>query len=151
MAESPRRLHTPFAQLDWADIRRQAQALGTDGCSGPTLPVFVDCCYQHDIAYRTHADEFGDPITRREADARMRECIQWRDIFGEASVVAQVRYWALRAFGWWAWRQRRPATDLKRALYAQLDAYHAAQLAIQHERRDEIPEEAPQPRPEAVD
>lgn len=117
-----------FEDLDWPDIRRQAHALGTDGCSGPTLPLFTDCCYQHDIAYRTHSDEFGDPITRGEADARFRECIQSRDIFGEFSIIAHARYLVLRAVGWWHWRTHRPATALKRGLYERIAKLSASRV-----------------------
>ena len=117
-----------FEALDWPDIRRQAHALGTDGCSGPTLPLFTDCCYQHDIAYRTHSDEFGDPITRGEADARFRECIQSRDILGELSIIAHARYLVLRAVGWWHWRTHRPATALKRGLYERIAELQTARV-----------------------
>ena len=118
--EPRRRDRLGFHQLHWPAIRQMAKSLGGDGCSGPTIPLFVDCCDQHDIAYRTHSDEFGDPITRAEADARMRECIQSRDPLGEASVVAQWRFVALRMFGWLYWRRRTPATTLKRGLYERL-------------------------------
>ena len=166
-----------FEALDWPDIRRQAHALGTDGCSGPTLPLFVDCCYQHDIAYRTHSDEFGDPITRGEADARFRACIQSRDILGELSLIAHARYLVLRAVGWWHWRKHRPATALKRGLYERIAELQAARVgdtesaaapemvaetpAETHPRTaeasgvkprgEQVADEAPDARPDAVD
>ncbi len=102
-----------FGAVDWPEIRRQAAALNSDGCSGPTLPIYVDCCLLHDIAYQTHCDEHGNPTTRLEQDVRFRECMQWFSPLGEASPVASWRYAAVRLLGWYYWMQRKPATPIK--------------------------------------
>ena len=117
-----------FAAANWDAIRAQAEALHTDGCSGPTIQVYVNCCYQHDIAYCTHSDEFGFPITRQEADERFRECIQHFSPFGEGSPMAAWRYWALRLFGWRAWRQQTAPTYWKEGLYERLAELQAARV-----------------------
>ena len=106
-----------FSKTPWAMIKARATVLGSDGCSGPTLPLYVQCCYQHDIAYHTHCDEFGDPITRKEADARFRACIQHFSPLGNDSPMAQWRYYAVRLFGWWAWMNFTPCRMLKRLLF----------------------------------
>jgi hypothetical protein len=79
-------------------IRRRAAELHSDGCSGPT-EVFHICCLAHDIAYRTGADHFDHPITRREADARFRRCMQSRSPVGRFSPTAWFRWVLVRIFG----------------------------------------------------
>lgn len=90
---------------DWSRVREMARTLGSDGCSGPTFELYRDCCLQHDIAYRTGRDEDGAPITRREADARFRQCMQARSALGRWSPVAWWRWLAVRAVGWAYWQQ----------------------------------------------
>ena len=107
-----------FSQVDWDAVRRKAMALQSDGCSGPTLPIYVQCCFQHDIAYRTHCDEHGAPITRKQADQRFRACMEHFSILGDHSLIAEWRYWAVRLFGWWAWINFEPCRTLKRLLFA---------------------------------
>lgn len=89
-----------------AKVRKRALELGTDGCSSITQ-VYQLCCYEHDIAYRTAKDVEGNPLTRREADAAFRKCMQGKSKLGKASPVAAVRWVAVRAFGWWGWRKAR--------------------------------------------
>ena len=85
---------------DWQKVRDQAAALGSDGCSGPTVEWYRDCCLQHDIIYRTGRDEEGQPVSRREADARFRRCMQQQSRLGRYSPVSWWRWLAVRALGW---------------------------------------------------
>lgn len=87
----------------WDRIRQLAAELKSDGCSG--VPDFYkDCCDEHDIHYRTRKDIDGNPITRAEADARIRACIQERSRFGILSPMAAWRWLGLRLLGGRAWR-----------------------------------------------
>ena len=86
---------------DWtheyrALVRAKAQELESDGCSG--VPDFyLDCCYEHDIAYRTGCDVYGNPITRAEADRWFRISIQ------NHSILAKVKLGFLSPVSWWRW------------------------------------------------
>jgi hypothetical protein len=75
----------------WERVRDKAGELGTDGCSGAT-GAFVECCYEHDIHWRTGKTLDGRPITEHEANKRFRNCMQSRSRFGFFSPVA-----------WWRW------------------------------------------------
>ena len=86
----------------WAAVRARAAELKADGCSG--VPEFYrDCCMNHDIHYRTHKTLEGEPITRAEADARFRRCMQDRSRFGKSSPMALWRWLGVRLFGRKAW------------------------------------------------
>lgn len=86
----------------WERVRNEAGRLGSDGCS-MALGTYVDCCYEHDIAYRTGATVDGVCLTKEEADARFRSCIQSHSIFGWYSPVAWVRFGILKWRGQKAW------------------------------------------------
>lgn len=75
----------------WDRVRDKAYELGTDGCSGAT-GAFAECCYEHDIFWRTGKTLNGKPITRKEANTRFRHCMQARSRFGFFSPMA-----------WWRW------------------------------------------------
>jgi len=83
-------------------ITRRAKELGSDGCTG-TVEIFRICCLQHDIAYRTRHDMYGDPITRREADAQFRRCMQGESRLGRFSIIAVCRWILMRIVGRGAW------------------------------------------------
>lgn len=82
----------------WQDVRRKAKELGSDGCSG-VIDFYVDCCSEHDIAYETDADVYGHPMTRAEADADFRRCIQSKSPFGAFSPMSYWRWLGVRLFG----------------------------------------------------
>jgi hypothetical protein len=82
----------------WERVHDKAAELGADGCSFAT-GAFVDCCLEHDIHYRTGLTLNGTPITRREADARFRSCMQSRSKLGFFSPMSWWRWAAVRAFG----------------------------------------------------
>ena len=86
----------------WQRVRDEAGRIGSDGCT-MALGAYKDCCFEHDIAYRTGATVDGICLTREEADARFRSCIQSHSRFGWYSPVAWVRFWVLRWRGQQAW------------------------------------------------
>jgi hypothetical protein len=87
----------------WRRVTETARELGGDGCSGPTLQVFRSCCDEHDIHYRTGQRLDGRPITRGEADAEFRRCMQQRSRLGRWSPMPWWRWLAVRAVGWAHW------------------------------------------------
>ena len=60
-----------------------------------------NCCYKHDIDY------WKKPITRAEADRRLRRCFKRRYIeankFKLAKIIPTIIYYFLRVFGWIKW------------------------------------------------
>lgn len=83
-------------------IRQVAGFMKSNGCTG--VPDWhVDCCFEHDIAYRSGHDVLGYKITRREADKRLRWCIQMESPFGIFSPMSWWRWLAVRLFGFKAW------------------------------------------------
>ena len=79
----------------WRQVRKFAADLESDGCSG--VPDFyLECCLEHDIHYRTHQRLDGTPITKDEADAMLRSCIQRRSLAGALSPMATWRWLALK-------------------------------------------------------
>ena len=83
-------------------IRAKAKALGADGCTG--VPEFFrDGCLEHDIAYRTHRDLLNNPITKAEADFRLKWYIQMHSIFVRFSPMAWWRWRAVKHFADKAW------------------------------------------------
>lgn len=60
----------------WEKVRQAAAKLHSDGCTASPDLWIKDCCYEHDIAYRTGKDVDGVPISRLRADWRLLRCIQ---------------------------------------------------------------------------
>lgn len=87
----------------WQRVRLIAKGLGSDGCTG-VGEFYRDCCLEHDIHYRTGCRIDGTPISRAEADARFRECIQARSPWGKLSPMSWWRWAAVRLFGGKSWR-----------------------------------------------
>jgi hypothetical protein len=84
----------------WQRVKDYARQLGGDGCSGPTLQVHRSCCDEHDIHYRTGRTLDGRPITRAEADAEFRRCMQARSLGGRWHPLPWWRWVAVRLAGW---------------------------------------------------
>lgn len=82
----------------WRRVRQRAWELRSDGCTG-VVDVYKDCCLEHDIAYRTGRTVEGAPVTRTEADAMFRRCMQRRSFLGVLSPMAWIRWGAVRLFG----------------------------------------------------
>jgi hypothetical protein len=72
--------------------------LSSDGCTGVT-EAYQPCCHEHDIAYATGRTVEGAPVTRAEADAMFRRCIQARSPLGRLSPMAWWRWAGVRVFG----------------------------------------------------
>ncbi len=85
-------------------VKMKADALHSDGCSG--VPDFyIVSCYEHDIAYRTGIGYIDNqPISRKEADIRMKWHVQLCSPFGRFSPMAQWRYWWIRWFSRKHWQ-----------------------------------------------
>ena len=88
----------------WQRVKDYARQLGGDGCSGPTLQLFRECCDEHDIHYRTGRRLDGRPITRGEADAEFRRCMQERSPGGRWHPLPWWRWAAVRVAGWLHWK-----------------------------------------------
>ena len=88
----------PTTTVDWDRVRARAKELNSDGCTG-VKDFYKDCCLLHDIYYRTGADLDGQPVTRREADALLRDCIRSRSRLGKWSPLALVRWTGTRLLG----------------------------------------------------
>lgn len=85
----------------WERTKQLAAALGGDGCSSSPDLFYRPCCDRHDIHYRTGLTIDGDPITRAQADAQLRDCMKRH---GKTPIVGRWLlpwvYWAaVRTFG----------------------------------------------------
>ena len=105
----------------WAWLSAQAHAAHSDGCT-LVSEMFHECCEEHDLAYRYGKDpwsayifgwEDAESITRAEADARFRQCIQERSHLGKASPISWIRWAGVRLGGWKAWGKRHDAPPTK--------------------------------------
>jgi len=90
-------------QRYWKWVREEALALKSDGCTGVPDKLYEDCCYEHDIHYRTGRTIFDEPVTRAQADTRLRECIQIRSKLGKLDPMSWWRWAGVRLFGGGAW------------------------------------------------
>lgn len=97
-------LSTPnWRHMTSDDVDAIDHAIDSDGCSGPALQFYRNGCVLHDFWYRTHVDFDGRSITRRTADANLREYIARHSVLDGMSPMAHWRYVALRLFGGRAW------------------------------------------------
>lgn len=81
-------------------VRREARRIKSDGCSGPTLPMYEDGCFEHDIHYAIHKDFYeGVEILQEDADRMMKWYIWTHSWFGRWSPMARWRYRALSKNG----------------------------------------------------
>lgn len=83
----------------WDIVRRMAKELKSDGCS-MVADIWVDCCYEHDIHWRTGKTIDGEDISIGEANKRFRECMQAKSKLGKASPVALWRWAGVTIRGW---------------------------------------------------
>ncbi len=89
----------------WKRVRAKAKELRSDGCSGVS-DLYLDACYEHDIAYRTGHTVDGEPRTRAQADEDFRRTIQDLSPLGAASPLSWVRWAGVRLFGKSSWRKK---------------------------------------------
>lgn len=94
------------------ELKALAESIGSDGCSGPTLQVHVDCCWEHDWSYVTCMTPRGVPTTKAEADRRFRDCLQAHSPLRFLSPLAWWRWLAVMQFG----RGSFPAPGVARRL-----------------------------------
>lgn len=109
----------------WEAVRRYAADHGSDGCTLVTQ-LYQDCCFEHDRAYSQHKDMWGDPITRGEADAEFRRCIQRRSFMGRFSPISYLRWFGLRIGGWFSWsrshrKAQKQAEEAREKILRQLE------------------------------
>jgi hypothetical protein len=57
------------------DLKRAWKYLKGDGCTAVPDLTYSKCCRAHDADYRYAVNEEGEPLTRAEADKRLRECM----------------------------------------------------------------------------
>lgn len=103
---------TDWTKLTANDIALIDRAIRSDGCSGPTLPLYRNGCVLHDFWYRLHLDFNGLPIRRGEADYRLMLYIENHSPFHKWSPMAEWRYRALCLFGQAAWDGEERGTPL---------------------------------------
>jgi hypothetical protein len=99
----------------WPWVREQAAAVGGDGCSH-SPDIYVDCCHEHDLAYRVGRDprdawvkgswREAIPIDKATADKRLRQCQRSRSPLRWFSPIARIYYRAVSLFG--RWRPKGP-------------------------------------------
>lgn len=89
----------------WEQVSKKATELASDGCTG-VIDFYLPCCHRHDLMYRLHVDMDGTPITRAEADAKFRECMQKRSRLGNFNPMSYIRWAGVRIFGHKAWKHR---------------------------------------------
>src|SRR3990167_3710815 len=93
---------------DWVKARKTlratAAALKADGCSSSPDLFFKECCDEHDVYYRTGKDAEGRPVTRAQADARLRRCQHRFARLRQKGVVPLIGPWFWRtAVPWLYW------------------------------------------------
>lgn len=94
----------------WARVRAAAAALQSDGCTG-VADIHLDCCHEHDIAYSTGRTVEGTPITKYDADAMFRRCIQARSPYGRYSPLSWWRWLGVTWFGRGVFGRRPPRQE----------------------------------------
>lgn len=92
----------------WQRVRARAAALGSDGCT-KVPDLYVDCCYEHDVHVRTGLTLHGQAMTKADADARFRQCLQQHSPLGVLSPLSWWRWAGVRVYGWL--QQRRAGTS----------------------------------------
>lgn len=92
-----------MSQRYWESVRQSAAELGSDGCT-KVSQMYQDCCFEHDIAYKTGATVDKAPVTRAEADAAFRRCMQQKSRLGRLSPMSWWRWIGVRLFGGSSWK-----------------------------------------------
>lgn len=91
------------------DSTKQAwAAVRGDGCTKSPDFAYTRCCNRHDKDYSTHTDENGKPLTRKQADKRLYDCMRKSGktpIVGRL-IVPAIYYAAVRTFGGKYWKKQ---------------------------------------------
>lgn len=90
----------------WARYRERALALGSDGCT-KVNEWNRDCCYRHDVHWRTGMDINGHPISKAQANVLFWECNRQRSrsrlsYYDPRSLV---RFVGVQLGAWWSKRK----------------------------------------------
>ncbi len=89
----------PFEASYWRRVRYVARTLlRSDGCTRAP-DIWVDCCYEHDIAYHTGRTVEGAPLSKADADQRFWRCLTERSRLGRLSPAAWAYYYGVVLFG----------------------------------------------------
>ncbi len=84
--------------------RRAWHAIRGDGCTAAPDLTFANCCRQHDADYTLRHDQDGRPLTRAQADRRLRECMKREAATPIGRWVLSWAYWTgVRVAGWTRW------------------------------------------------
>lgn len=79
----------------------------SDGCTH-AFELYKECCFMHDFMYQTGINPFTtEVVTRRQADAIFRRCLQKHSPLKKGSPMAWWRWIAVRAFARKAWHGDR--------------------------------------------
>lgn len=70
----------------------------SDGCSGWPNGGWVDCCDEHDRAYRCGSSSF---LERRKADLNLMRCVMKKGY----PRMGVLMFFGVRAFGWMPWHR----------------------------------------------
>lgn len=91
-----------------------ARALKGDGCTSAPDLHYRHCCDEHDVYYRQGQDADGQPVTRAEADRRLRLCMRAAGktpVFGRW-LLPWVYWSAVRLFGRRAWHKSKSSDSV---------------------------------------
>jgi hypothetical protein len=105
----------------WDWVRVEASRISSDGCT-LVSECYHDCCLAHDLAYKHGKDPYhayklyakgvlnywerANSLTRSQADAAFRACIQQKSPVGMWSPMSWIRWLGVRVAGWQFWRHR---------------------------------------------
>jgi hypothetical protein len=87
-----------YTEKEYQLLQDKAAELKFDGCTG-VIDFYVDCCNHHDFMYRTGNNIRGIPVSRKEADAEFRRCMQSRSRLGICNPMSWWRWIGVRLFG----------------------------------------------------
>lgn len=86
-------------ETDFASVPRITKAIIDDDD-----PRILGPSQAHDALYHLCGETPARIFSRRECDMVLRDAM--RDA-GSSWLLSRIVYWALRAFGWWAWRNAK--------------------------------------------
>lgn len=94
----------------WTEAWKTWEGFNPDGCTASPDFTFKDCCIQHDYYYKYHTHRTsGEPISRAEADKKLRECIANRKVLKTKwhyKLLPWVYWLGVRVGGRRAWKSK---------------------------------------------
>lgn len=79
-------------------VAQWAQEAKSDGCT-MAKDIYLPACWEHDFHCVYHKTMYGDHISSAEAAARFKQVIQMLSPAKKWSIIAHVRWAAVRIFG----------------------------------------------------